>query len=208
MKKCFVVLLLLFSVCNAQDGGRFDAGFDSLKWGMTVDQAKLLFASDTISAMTVSYNSELIVKMDGRLSEHTLQVVRATTVHDSCPLNFGCTFIDNGLCEIDIAYGTPLGDFHPPGSFDRRAFAERIVPRFDYLDAQTGFLNKTDTYPADINRWRTDSKVLIRKHNGETYREDIVKVEILLKDAKPLKDLLDIQIAQKMRRTSPFGVKF
>jgi len=170
MKKILVLMFITANLLFAQ--GKFDQGFDSLKWGMTANQVKVLFALDTISEMTVEYYSDIIVKVDGILSEHTMQEVNATTTRKNYPLQFKCIFIDDKLCGIDISQST--------ASYRENAEYNKIYKRFEYLEERSIFGKEKYSY---VGNWRIDGRVLIQNKSKD-------KVHLLLNEMEKLYDIL------------------
>jgi hypothetical protein len=183
MKKILVLMVVTVNLLLSQGSGKFEQGFDSLKWGMTANQVKVLLASDTISEMKVEYFSDIVVKVDGQLSEHTMQEVNATIARINYPLQFKCIFIDNKLCGIDIGKSTP--------SYRENAYYNEIYKRFEYLEERNFFTQK-EKYPY-VGNWRIDGRVLIQSKNND-------KVHLFLNEMKKIYDIL---IEQRDRHYMP-----
>jgi len=172
MKKILVLMVVMVNLLLSQGSGKFEQGFDSIKWGMTPNQVKILLATDTISEMSIEYYSDIVVKIDGQLSEHTMQEVGATIIRINYPLQFKCIFIDDKLCGIDIGKST--------ASYLQNANYNKIYKRFEYLEERSLFGKEKYPYVGD---WRIDGRVLIQ-NKGEN------AVHLFLNEMKKLYDVL------------------
>ncbi|MFA5832154.1 MAG: hypothetical protein WDA22_01635 [Bacteroidota bacterium] len=155
MKKILVFVMLIVNVMMSQGSGYFIEGFDSLKWGMSPYQTKILFASDSISQLSIEYHPELIIKIDGNLKEYAIQEIKAEFKSAHKP-TFNCIFIDNKLCGIEIIRGI----------FTGKRFFYELQNRFNYLTEKGGLFNSGgDKYPYVEERWRKDGEIIIEYKN-------------------------------------------
>jgi hypothetical protein len=145
MKQLFIALILV-STTALYSQGKFELGYDSLKWNMTGNQVKIVLATDTLSSMKVLYRDGIITKENGKLGEHTFQRINAVVNRTNYQLTFSCVIIDNSLCVIAI--------------YDLRNKEQKPL---DYLtEKHRGlFSDESYIYPVDAQGWRTDANVMI-----------------------------------------------
>lgn len=155
----------------SQENGQFRDGFDSLKWGMSPNQVKVLFVLDSISKLSIEYFPELIVKIDGELREYTIQKIEIEFRSMEHPV-FDCIIINNKLCGIEINKGIYMGE---------KDFSA-LRSRFNYLTEEEGLFNKRDKYPYVEGFWRKDGEIIIEIRNGT--------IRLFQHEMKKLYDLL------------------
>lgn len=171
MKQLFITLLLV-STTVLYSQGKYELGYENLKWNMTGNQVKIVLATDTILSMKVRYRDGIITKENGKLAEHTYQRIEAVVKRTDYQLTYSCIIIDNSLCEVSI--------------LDLRNKEQKPL---EYLtEKHRGlFSDESDIYPVDAQGWRTDANVMIYLE-GPPRTYNIKYVTFLRKDMKNVYD--------------------
>lgn len=171
MKQLFIILILV-STTALYSQGKFELGYDNLKWNMNATQAKIILVSDTILSMKVQYRDGLVTKENGKLTEHTFQRVRAELERNGHRISYSCIFIDNSLCLIalyDIPFTTKIKEF------------KYLTEKHEGL-----FSDNSYVYPMNSTGWRTDGNVMIYLA-GQAGAYDFPNYVILIR--KDMKDI-------------------
>jgi hypothetical protein len=162
--------------------GKYDDGFENLKWNMTVNKVKMLFASDTISEMSVQYYNDFLMKDNGKPCEHSFQRVKVEINRTNYNIIFSCSFIDDSLCAIAIYCCSYSNGY------------DKIIKSFSYLfESNSGlFGNNESKYPADRDGWRTDGRVMVKNITSNIYHKDCMF--LLRKEIKSTYDNIILQL--------------
>jgi hypothetical protein len=202
MKYLFITLILA-STTVLYSQGKFELGYDNLKWNMTVDQVKILFASDTVVFMTVQYRDGFVMKVNGKLAEHSYQRVHAEIKRtNNNNVTYSCSFIDNSLCGIaiyDLDDATKYAKFdylHKKNDIGSDIYSKDNAGQKIDDDGMTRRRNLRET--GNNAGWRIDSNVMI--YLGDDNRKNSYDVVYIFLFRKEWKDVYD-QIVMQLERT-------
>jgi hypothetical protein len=172
MKQLFITLFLI-STTVLYSQGKYELGYENLKWNMTGNQVKIVLATDTISSMRVLYRDGIITKENGKLAEHTFQRINAVVNRTDYQLTYSCIIIDNSLCLIAV--------------YDLRNKEQKPL---DYLTEKSRglFSDESYVYPVDAQGWRTDANVMIYLGGQPRTNNFPQSVILLRKDMKTVYD--------------------
>jgi hypothetical protein len=174
----FLITLILVSTTVLYSQGKYELGYEYLKWNMTGTQVKVVLATDTILSMKVLYRDGIITKENGKLAEHTFQRINAIVNRTDYQLTYSCIIIDNSLCLIAV--------------YDLRNKEQKPL---DYLtEKHRGlFSDESYIYPVDAQGWRTDANVMIYLGEPRTYNFPQY-VTFLRKDMKNVYDNIILKL--------------